>query len=54
MSRSLKLSERKKLERIYLQGRERGKAAAYRRMHQAREQDDSEADHEQPRHDDEE
>jgi hypothetical protein len=38
MSRHLKLSDRKKLQRIFLQGGNRGQAATQRRMREEREQ----------------
>jgi hypothetical protein len=50
MSRDLKFSDKKKLQRIFLQGRNRGVAAAQRRMREEQEQEeldhDSEADYE--------
>jgi hypothetical protein len=52
MSRNLKFSDKKKLQRIFLQGRNRGQAAAHRRMREERDQEDSEREAEQPRHDD--
>jgi hypothetical protein len=50
MTGTASLSDRKKLERIYLQGRERGKAAERWRLREER--DLFEDDHEQQRHDD--
>jgi hypothetical protein len=48
MSRDLKFSDKKKLQRIFVQGRNRGQAAAHKRMREEREQEDSETDHEPP------
>jgi hypothetical protein len=47
MSKHLKLSDRKALQRAFLQDRNRGKAVEQRRTRAESEQDDSEADHEQ-------
>jgi hypothetical protein len=48
MGRHLKFSDRKALQRAFLMGRNRGKAAANRRMREERDQGDSESEPEQP------
>jgi hypothetical protein len=54
MSGKLKKSDRKRLERIVLQARDRGAAAERKRMRQEREQDELDDDFERDEpHDDE-